>query len=98
MMFGALYSRRAVKQVGGILSFFFLFVLTVHAQPKYKVEQYATEQGLSHRRVNCMLKDREGFMWFGTWDGINRFDGHAFVSFKSSPEDKYQLRNSRIGR
>jgi signal transduction histidine kinase/ligand-binding sensor domain-containing protein/DNA-binding response OmpR family regulator len=44
------------------------------------------------------MKDREGFMWFGTWDGINRFDGHSFVSFKSSPEEKYQLGNSRIAR
>src|SRR5581483_9146263 len=78
--------------------FFCLFAIVVHGQPKYKIEHYSTEQGLSHRRVNCMMKDREGFMWFGTWDGINRFDGHAFVAFKSSPEDKYQLGNSRIGR
>ncbi|MFL5745914.1 MAG: two-component regulator propeller domain-containing protein, partial [Niastella sp.] len=81
-----------------VLCFFFLFAVTVHAQPKYKIEHYATEQGLSHRRVNCMMKDQEGFMWFGTWDGINRFDGHAFVSFKSSPEEKYQLGNSRIAK
>ncbi|WP_158085360.1 hybrid sensor histidine kinase/response regulator transcription factor [Niastella vici] len=98
MKFGAIYSKLAVKQVWGVFSFFFLLAITVQGQPKYKVEQYSTEQGLSHRRVNCMLKDREGFMWFGTWDGINRFDGHAFVSFKSSPEDKYQLGNSRIAR
>lgn len=66
------------------------------AQPKCKVEYYSTEQGLSHQAVTCMLKDREGFMWFGTWDGINRFDGNTFVSFKSSPGDNYQLGNDRI--
>lgn len=43
-----------------------------------------------------MLKDHEGFMWFGTWDGINRFDGHSFVSFKSAPENKFQIGNARI--
>ncbi|MBO9202488.1 MULTISPECIES: hybrid sensor histidine kinase/response regulator transcription factor [Niastella] len=76
----------------------FLFTTGLHAQPKYKIEHFATEQGLSHRRVNCMMKDQEGFMWFGTWDGINRFDGRAFVSYKSSPLEKYQLGNSRIAR
>ncbi len=69
----------------------FLFAITAHAQPKYKIEHYATEQGLSHRRVNCMMKDQEGFMRFGTWDGINRFDGRAFVSFKSSPLSKLSI-------
>jgi ligand-binding sensor domain-containing protein len=87
-----------MKRLLYVLSFFFLFIITAHAQPKYKIEHYATEQGLSHRRVNCMMKDGEGFMWFGTWDGINRFDGRAFVSFKSSPEETYQLGNSRIAR
>jgi len=43
-----------------------------------------------------MLKDREGFMWFGSWDGINRFDGQKFVSYKSSPGDRSQLGNDRI--
>jgi signal transduction histidine kinase/ligand-binding sensor domain-containing protein/DNA-binding response OmpR family regulator len=103
MIGGAIYCKIDVKYrvmaIPCVLSFFFfLFTITVHGQPKYKIEHYSTEQGLSHRRVNYMMKDREGFMWFGTWDGINRFDGHAFVSFKSSPEDKYQLGNNRIGR
>jgi signal transduction histidine kinase/ligand-binding sensor domain-containing protein/DNA-binding response OmpR family regulator len=98
MIVGANYCKIAVKQVLYVLSSFFLFAITVQGQPKYKIEHYSTEQGLSHRRVNCMMKDREGFMWFGTWEGINRFDGHAFVSFKSSPEDTYQLGNSRIAR
>ena len=93
-----MYCKIAVKCFLYILCFFCLFAGTVQAQPKYKIEQYATEQGLSHRRVNCMMKDQEGFMWFGTWDGINRFDGHTFVAFKSSPEDKFQLGNSRIAK
>lgn len=76
----------------------FLLLLAVGArtQPRGKVEYYSTEQGLSHQRVTTMLKDREGFMWFGTWDGINRFDGHSFVAFKSAPGDKFQIGNERI--
>ncbi|MES2279050.1 MAG: two-component regulator propeller domain-containing protein [Bacteroidota bacterium] len=70
--------------------------VTVSAQPKSKIEHYSTEDGLSHDIITCMFKDSEGFMWFGTWDGINRFDGHHFLSFKSSPGDMSQLKNDRI--
>lgn len=78
------------------LGLFLLLIAKVSGQPKCKVEYYSTEQGLSHQRVTAMLKDREGFMWFGSWDGINRFDGHIFVSYKSFPGDKFQLGNDRI--
>jgi signal transduction histidine kinase/ligand-binding sensor domain-containing protein/DNA-binding response OmpR family regulator len=98
MNLGGIYCKFAIKRLVYVFSLCWLFIGTVQAQPKYRVEQYATEQGLSHRRVNCMMKDAEGFMWFGTWDGINRFDGRSFVSFKSSPEETYQLGNSRIAR
>ncbi|MFT3682129.1 MAG: two-component regulator propeller domain-containing protein [Ferruginibacter sp.] len=74
----------------------FLFLLNALAQPKCKVDFYSTEQGLSHQAVTCIVKDSEGFMWFGSWDGINRFDGHSFVSFKSSPGDMSVLENDRI--
>src|SRR5215213_10008755 len=79
-------------------SIIFLLLLVAHAggQPKCKVEYYSTEQGLSHQAVTDIIKDREGFMWFGSWDGINRFDGHNFVSYKSSPGDKSQLGNDRV--
>lgn len=80
--------------------FFFGLILAVFAsasgQPKCKVEFYTTEQGLSHQAVTSILKDQEGFMWFGSWDGINRFDGHSFVAYKSSPGDMSQLGNDRI--
>ncbi|SIT22264.1 Two component regulator propeller [Filimonas lacunae] len=88
----------ATKRVVCCLCFLFFLVIKDYGQPTYKIENYSTEQGLSHRRVNCMVKDREGFMWLGTWDGINRFDGHSFVTFKPGAADQYQLRNSRIGR
>ncbi|PTQ97874.1 two component regulator with propeller domain [Mucilaginibacter yixingensis] len=66
------------------------------AQPKGKIVHYSTEDGLSHDNVTCVLKDHEGFMWFGTWDGINRFDGHNFVSYKSRSGDDSKLHNNRI--
>jgi signal transduction histidine kinase/ligand-binding sensor domain-containing protein/DNA-binding response OmpR family regulator len=88
--------RLACKQTNNLFLFFLLLAATANGQPKCKVEYYSTQQGLSHQRVTAVLKDREGFMWFGSWDGINRFDGHSFVSYKSSPGDMSQLGNDRI--
>jgi hypothetical protein len=89
----------ACKQGVGLFALlFFLCMAKVAAQPRAKVEYYSTENGLSHQAVTCILKDREGFMWFGTWDGINRFDGNNFVSYKSLPGDGSQLGNGRIDR
>jgi signal transduction histidine kinase/ligand-binding sensor domain-containing protein/DNA-binding response OmpR family regulator len=73
-----------------------LLVANAMAQPRCKVEYFSTENGLSHQAVTSTIKDHEGFMWFGSWDGINRFDGRSFVSFKSFPGDQSQLGNDRI--
>jgi signal transduction histidine kinase/ligand-binding sensor domain-containing protein/DNA-binding response OmpR family regulator len=73
-----------------------LLTSNLPAQQKYSVQYYSTEHGLSHQAVTCMLKDKDGFMWFGTWDGIDRFDGQKFLPFKSSPADRLPLGNGRI--
>ena len=56
------------------------------ADPFFKTIK--TENGLSHNKVNCILKDHRGFIWFGTEDGLTRFDGKYYVVFKSRPNDK----------
>ncbi len=86
----------ACKQKVGLFALLVLLMTKAASQPKCKVEYYSTENGLSHQAVTCVLKDREGFMWFGTWDGINRFDGHSFLSYKSLPGDQSQLGNGRV--
>lgn len=82
----------------GLFCFFLLLFLTVRgtAQIKCKIEHYSTEDGLSHDGVRTILKDRDGFMWFGTWDGINRFDGQNFVTYKTRPGDSSSLKINRI--
>jgi len=41
----------------------------------------STEDGLSSSVVTCILKDHKGFMWFGTQNGLNRYDGYIFVKY-----------------
>lgn len=44
-------------------------------------ENMRIEKGLSQNTVNSILQDSDGFMWFGTWDGLNRYDGYEFLIY-----------------
>ncbi|GAB3993907.1 two-component regulator propeller domain-containing protein [Spirosoma daeguense] len=50
-------------------------------------EHLSVKDGLSNNSVNCILQDQEGFMWFGTNDGLNKYDGYTFTVIKSNPND-----------
>ncbi len=65
-------------------------------RPKCQLEYFSSEQGLTHKSITHRIKDSEGFMWFGTWSGINRFDGRKFAAFKSTDPLKQGPPNERI--
>jgi signal transduction histidine kinase/ligand-binding sensor domain-containing protein len=56
-----------------------------------KFTHLTTNDGLSQGDVTAILQDRRGFMWFGTRDGLNRYDGNAFVVYKENPHDPDSL-------
>jgi len=56
---------------------------------------YTKENGPSHRTVSCITKDRDGFLWLGTWNGINRYDGTRFKSFDGIQQDSESFLLSR---
>jgi signal transduction histidine kinase/ligand-binding sensor domain-containing protein/DNA-binding response OmpR family regulator len=49
------------------------------------------EKGLSNNSVRCIYQDHNGFMWFGTYDGLNRYDGYEFEVFRNKPGDSTSL-------
>lgn len=61
-----------------------------------KFSQLTTADGLSQSTVNCILKDKYGFMWFGTQDGLNRYDGHNFIVYRNNPKDPQSIPDNQI--
>ena len=53
-------------------------------------------KGLSHNRVTNIVKDEKGFLWFGTANGLNRFDGYKFKVYKHQPADSTSLNEDFI--
>ncbi|MEJ6980031.1 two-component regulator propeller domain-containing protein [Pedobacter sp. P351] len=70
--------------------------LQAFSQIVTNVRHYSTAEGLSDNRITDVIKDKEGFMWFGSWAGITRFDGLRFVTYKSYPGDRSSLESNRI--
>ena len=52
-----------------------------------RFQHITSEQGLSQNTIGCMLQDSRGFMWFGTWNGLDRYDGYNFLVFKSENQE-----------
>ncbi|MCC7464959.1 MAG: hypothetical protein IT261_01740, partial [Saprospiraceae bacterium] len=55
------------------------------------VEWLTTQHGLSQGYIRCLLQDKDGFLWFGTKNGLNRYDGYRFDVFTSDPFDTHSL-------
>ncbi|WP_315816913.1 ligand-binding sensor domain-containing protein [Paraflavitalea speifideaquila] len=66
------------------------------SQSALRFSHYTTENGLSQGTIYNMLQDSRGFMWFGSWDGLNRFDGYHFRVYKPDPNDTTTLAGGNI--
>ncbi len=73
-----------------------LFSANALASPPLSVQRYSLEEGLSQQAVNAIVQDSEGFMWFGTEDGLNRFDGYEFRQLRHDRSDPKTLPNGFV--
>ncbi len=63
---------------------------------KARFERFGVQDGLSDNTITAVCRDSRGFMWFGTRNGLNRFDGHSYVCFKHDPNDSTSLSDNLI--
>ena len=73
-----------------------LLISNLSAEENVVFKHYSVDDGLSQNTVMAIMQDRKGFMWFGTWDGLNKFDGYKFTIYKSRPGDHSNISNNRI--
>ena len=81
--------------------FLFLFLICtapgVNAQTDYiRFENLSIRDGLSQSSINTIIQDHQGFIWLGTQDGLNKYDGYKFTIFKHNSFDETTLSNNYI--
>lgn len=72
--------------------------LATDAQRSCFFTHYSSEDGLSQNTVMSILQDHKGNLWFSTWDGINRFNGYSFKTYKARQGSFISLTNNRVDR
>lgn len=77
---------RILRKLKSLILIYGLLILCVgsfaygqHSENQWQLRQITNEDGLSNSAVNSIFKDSRGFMWFGTWDGLNQYDGKNIV-------------------
>lgn len=61
-----------------------------------RFEHLTMQKGLSSNNVNCILQDQYGFMWFGTENGIDKYDGYSFSNYSHDPKDSSSISDNMI--
>lgn len=79
------------------VALFHFFIWHLSFATGHRVSTYlGIDQGLSNNFVRCIYQDKNGFMWFGTYDGLNRFDGYEFKIFRNNLKNNRSLVNNWI--
>lgn len=82
-----------------LFNIFLLISLFAQAKTEKEILRFnhlSVDNGLSQNSVHAITKDKYGFMWFGTWEGVCRFDGYEFKIFRADEENNKALTNNRI--
>jgi ligand-binding sensor domain-containing protein/signal transduction histidine kinase/DNA-binding response OmpR family regulator len=66
------------------------------AQTNLNFKRLTIDEGLSQNTVFCIMQDKVGFMWIGTEDGLNKYDGYEFKSFKHENDNANSISSSQI--
>lgn len=84
-----------MKRYLSLLSLIF-FTIFAYADTKYHFTSYSVQDGLSQLHVNTIYQDKTGYIWLGTRNGLNRFNGNTFTVFQNSNDDPNSISNSTV--
>ena len=62
-----------------LIVFLLLSVNLLKSQLTPQFHHFSVDDGLSENNILCMLQDKKGILWFGTYDGLNSYDGYNFI-------------------
>lgn len=79
-----------------LLSFILFVSLGIAAQPVCQIQHFSAYNGLAQKTVTNIIQDSKGFIWFSTWNGLNKFDGYTFRNYKAFPGDGSTLTSNRL--
>lgn len=68
----------------------------IFGQTEWPLQHIDKKSGLSNSAINTIYMDHQDYVWFGTWDGLNRYDGEDIISYKPVTDDPYTLSNNVI--
>ena len=93
-----LRSMKGLWLVGAWASIVFIFLCPGYLFPQRNIdfEQIGIADGLSQNTVYAILQDSRGFLWFGTEDGLNRYDGYTFKVYRHNPDEPGSLSDNRV--
>lgn len=75
---------------------YILWITPSYAIQDMKFRYFKTENGLASNMVNCVFQDSRGYMWFGTGDGLTRYDSYNFTIYRNNSNDKGSIGNNSI--
>ena len=82
------------------MKYLFVVLLSLVAQSSLAArilyDRITNDEGLSNSSVNVIFRDSRNYMWFGTWDGLNRYDGTNMVCYNNDPGDPNSLSSNRV--
>jgi serine phosphatase RsbU (regulator of sigma subunit)/ligand-binding sensor domain-containing protein len=87
--------QRALKYVVCILILMAFYSNTIAQKKPVKFNRLTSSDGLSQNRVSAIVQDHDGFIWIGTEDGLNKYDGYNFEIFKRNPGDSLSLNDNQ---
>lgn len=73
-----------------------IIALSANAQYHFSFSHYTSDNGLSQNSITALMKDHKGYLWFGTRDGLNKFDGYNFTPYNTKQDKKLSVLNNRI--